>query len=173
MPNCQYEIWEDSDCVRSTREEDIDTPEDKAEVRRHIRYKCWLVEEIRDASSLREREVLTHLCTLIGIGCRSGFVPSIWGPQSSELYAFRVQVHNGIKKSECRSLVANTNQIIGQFFYNSHCLPRLYSLWVMGDKQGLYCFYDHHSFFSLFTHTISTFPIYSHTIDYHQYTFLP
>ena len=67
MPNYLYEIWEDSDCLRSTREEDIDTPEDKAQVRRHVKYKSWLVEEIRGASSLRERGGHTHLCTLIGI----------------------------------------------------------------------------------------------------------
>lgn len=83
-------------------------------------------------------------------------MPSIWGPQSSELYAFRVQVHNGIKKSGCKGLVVNTTQIVGQFFYNSHRLPRLYSLRVMGDKQGLYRSDDDHSFFPLFTGTIST-----------------
>ena len=60
MLNYLYEVWEDSDCVRIMREEDIDTPEGRALVRQHVRYKFWLVEEIRGASSLRERGDHTH-----------------------------------------------------------------------------------------------------------------
>lgn len=61
MPNYLYEkISEDSDCVRIMREEVIDAPEGRAQVRRHVRYNALLAEEIRGASSLPKQGGHTH-----------------------------------------------------------------------------------------------------------------
>ena len=61
MPSYRSEkIWEGSECVRIMGEEDIDAPEGRGQVQRHVRYNSWLAEEIGGASSLPEQGDHTH-----------------------------------------------------------------------------------------------------------------
>ena len=81
MPNYLYEkTCEDSECVRIMGEEGIDAPEGWAQVRRHVSYNSWLVEDIRSASSLPEQGDHTQCvhCSEYDVG--RGLCPLSGGP---------------------------------------------------------------------------------------------